>query len=84
MNSEQISLSGFSLKTFLSQIDADIKVGGDIIEQKNESPVSALLSLRVAMQDIYALYPDLQKEIALLPIETLKANTHRGIRYKTI
>ena len=76
MNSEQISLSGFSLKTFLSQIDADIKVGGDIIEQKNESPVSALLSLRVAMQDIYALYPDLQKEIALLPIETLKANTH--------
>lgn len=75
MNSEQISLTGFSLKTLLSQIDANINLGGKIIEQNPESPISVLLSTRIAMQDIYALYPDLKKEIALLPIESLNANT---------
>ena len=75
MNTNKISLTGFSLRTFLSQIDADIDLGGNIIDQNPQSPVSVLLSARIAMQDIYSLYPDLQKEITLLPIEFLNANT---------
>lgn len=89
MNSEQISLSGFSLKTFLSQIDADIKVGGDIIEQKNESPVSALLSLQSRHARYLCLVSRFTKRNSLTTDRNLKANTHitgliRGIRYKTI
>lgn len=75
MNPDKISLTGFKLKTLLSQIDANIDLGGGIVDQNPESPVTVLLSTRIGMQDIYALYPGLQKKITLLPIESLNANT---------
>ena len=75
MDSTRISLAGFQLNTSLSQINADVDLGSGITVQEKETPVAVSLSSHIAMQDLYALYPDLQKEIALLPIELLDADT---------
>jgi len=74
MDSVQLSLQKFALKTYTSDIRAKANIGMSISEMAPSTPLSFLLDAQIGIADIYALYPSIKKELKLLPVEKLIAN----------
>ena len=58
MDSSGISLSGFTLSTPSSGLQADISAGAGILQMNPTAPLKAELSARLNTKDIKLLYPD--------------------------